>query len=1175
MKVNGSGTPVEWRVLGPLEVLVEGNAVPLGAPKQRALLIALLLRPNQVVSVDRIIDDVWGERAPRTAQHSVQLYVSELRKTLGDDRGVRIITRTPGYELRVDPESIDVVRFERLVDEGVGALASNPAVAVSLLEEALGLWRGPALADVAYEDFAQSEICRLEDLRLDGEDALDEARLAAGEGGSLVARLRRRAEDHPLRERTRGLYMQALAASGRQADALRAFQDLRRRLGEELGIDPSPELRLLEERILLQDPALTPVRAIPATPVSVRNPYKGLRPFLEADAADFFGRSKLTAQLTRALQGDSFVAVVGPSGSGKSSVVRAGLIPELRIDDGLMPIVMVPGERPFAALQAALDFDNGVAGVGAHDELWLVRAAERVLPANKELVVMIDQFEELYTLVDEEESRRFIACLSRAARDEDSRVRIVATMRADYYDHPLRDPDFGPLFTSHVVNVTPMTAAELESAASEPATRAGLTIEPALLAALVADVTGQPGALPLFQFTLTELADRSESATLIAETYRTMGGLKRGLIGRAEEAMKELTEIEREAARQLALRLVTIGDHGVVNRRRVEASELTTLDVDPVALRSVLERLGRHRLLTFDHHPVTGAPTVEFAHDALLNTWDRLGSWIEESRQDLRRRASLSVVAAEWTNAGCDPDYLPVGAQLKTYADWRKTSSLRLTTNEREFLDAAEGRASEAREAENSRLESERRLRRRARLRLWALMVVSAVLVGAAITAFVVTRPRGPQIALLFDGRGDQSTGDLLAQGWDRASRNLTFRGTEIITPVSPVEELRTLAESDYGLVIVASSFLGDAVAAVAPDYPTTAFVVIDQEIDLPNVTSIVFAHTEGSFLAGAAAALTSRTGIVGFVGGMPIPIIEEFRAGFEAGARYVDPNIEVMATYLTQDFAPNTAFLRPDLGFTAGAMLFEHGADVVFHAAAVSGWGVVDAAASGSTGPDNHLWVIGVDTDQYVQASPEQRPFILTSMVKQFDVAIELGLQEFIAGSPAGGTSVLGLEEKGVRLATTGDNLTPLTDELARIEALIVSGEVDMPLSAIGPITPLPGVDSNVTLRITYESQACVYEGPSGLGAGDVADVEVANNSDEPAFIGLIPLAWEVTLDEALTPTDTGQPPDFLLIYEAMGERLDPGTRSSVTTPPLTERSYLVICTGAAPHPIAIITVS
>jgi basic membrane lipoprotein Med (substrate-binding protein (PBP1-ABC) superfamily)/DNA-binding SARP family transcriptional activator len=1173
MRLDGGGIMVEWRLLGPLEVLIDGNEVPLGAPKQRALLITLLLHPNQVVSVDRIIDDVWGERAPRTAQHSVQLYVSELRKALGDDRGTRIVTRSPGYELKVDPEAIDSVRFERLVDAGVDVLVADPVAAVSLLEEALELWRGPALVDVAYEDFAQSEIRRLDELRLDAEDALDESRLWMGGSGSLVARLRRRAEDHPLRERTRGLYMQALAGHGRQADALRTFQDLRRRLGEELGIDPSPELCRLEERILLQDPMLAPASDTRA--VSTRNPYKGLRPFLEADAADFYGRAQLTARLASALEDARFVTAIGPSGSGKSSVLRAGLIPELRNNDALVPVVMVPGEHPFAALRVALDFEGQSDRVdGAPDDLWLVRAADRVLNDDETLVVLIDQFEELYTLSDEEESRSFIASLSRAALEEGCRVRIVAAMRADYYDRPLRDPDFGPLFTSRVVHVTPMTMDELESAATEPATRAGLTIEPALLSGIIADSAGQPGGLPLFQFTLTELADRTEGAILTAETYRNIGGLKGGLIGRAEEAMSELTKPERDAARQLALRLVTLGDQSIGNRRRVEAVELTTLDVDAVALRSALERLGRHRLVTFDHDPVTGNPTVEFAHDALLETWDRLQGWIEESREDLRRRASLSVAIVEWIDAGRDPDFLPAGAQLETYEAWRETSSLRLTTRERDFLDAAERRASEAREAERRRLESERRLHRRARLRLWALVAVSAVLVGAAVTAFVATRLRGPEVALVFQGRGDESIGDLLAQGWDRAGRDLTFRGIEISSPISPAEELATLADSGYELVIGASMFLTEAIVEVASEHQETDFVVIDQEIDLPNVTSFVFAHSEGSFLAGAAAALASRTGVVGFVGGLPLPIIEEFRAGFEAGARFVDPTVVVLAIYLTLDFDTHTAFMRPDLGFTAGAMLYEEGADVVFHAAAVSGWGVVDAAGAGSTGPDDHLWVIGVDSDQYVQAAPEQRPFILTSMVKQFDVAVERALHEFIGGSLGGGTRVLGFGVGGVRLATTGDHLAPYTDELARIEALIVAEDIEIPRVPTGPLIPMPQADSNVTLRITYGPEACTYEGPDSLSVGDVAEIGLVNNSGERAFLGLIPLAREVTLEEAGTPTETGEPPDFLLIFESVGEQLDPGIESSVVTPPFIERSYLVVCTGAVPHPAAIIAV-
>ena len=242
---------VEFRILGPLEVVEEGRPLTLGGPRQRALLAILLTRANEVVSNDRLIDELWGARPPGTGTNALQYHVSQLRKTLSPSDA--IITRGPGYLIRVAPHELDLLRFEQLVDEARRAPADQAA---RLLHDALSLWRGPALADLASEPFAQAEILRLEELRLAALELRIETDLALGRHRELVGELEVLVHEHPLRDRPRAQLMLALYRSGRQAEALDLYREGRRLLVDELGIEPGLELQELEKAILRHDPEL-------------------------------------------------------------------------------------------------------------------------------------------------------------------------------------------------------------------------------------------------------------------------------------------------------------------------------------------------------------------------------------------------------------------------------------------------------------------------------------------------------------------------------------------------------------------------------------------------------------------------------------------------------------------------------------------------------------------------------------------------------------------------------------------------------------------------------------------------------------------------------------------------------------------------------------------------------
>ena len=590
---------MDYRILGPLEVLRNGKPLDLGPHKQRALLALLLLHPGRVVATDRILEELWGDDA-QGKEKSLWAYISRLRSVLEPDRTTTapselLVTRDHGYLLEIAREEVDAARFEDAAVRGRNLTVDDPERASALLHDAIGMWRGSALQDFTYDDFARAEINRLEELRVGAtEDAYD-ADLRIGRAAELIGGLEVLVDDHPLRERPVGQLMLALYRAGRSADALRTFDRFRRRVGEELGIEPSPELRRLEEQILLHDSGLQLRQGTARTELirpDARNPYKGLRAFEEDDAADFFGRDRLVAETLRTLgDGARLIALVGPSGSGKSSVMRAGVIPALRkgaVPDSDMWAIchMLPGSQPFLELEATLlrstlDAPDSLRDVLSSDDSGLLRAALRVLPDDSSrLVLAIDQFEELFTLVDDESvRRRFIDQLVAAIDDTYGRVTVIVTLRSDFYSRPVEYPNLADRLSGSVINVPPLAPDELEAAALEPAERSGVLLEPALLAELVADVIGQPGALPTYQYTLTEMFDRRSGDVLSTDVYRALGGVRGAISQRADDLYDSLGSDQKEAAHQLFLRLITVTETGASGRRRLFASEIVALDM--------------------------------------------------------------------------------------------------------------------------------------------------------------------------------------------------------------------------------------------------------------------------------------------------------------------------------------------------------------------------------------------------------------------------------------------------------------------------------------------------------------------------------------------------------------------------------------------------------------------
>jgi WD40 repeat protein/DNA-binding SARP family transcriptional activator len=746
---HGPSAQLEFRILGPLEVWRNEQRLKLGGERQRALLALLLLHANEVVPSDRLVELLFGADASDASLNSLHATVSRLRRLLengeaggGENSDSALETRARGYLLHADLDQLDAALFERLLAEGRGALAAGEAAtAATKLGEALALWRGPALADLASLDFPQPEIRRLEEMRLAALSDRIEADLALGKGADLVGELEALVLANPLQERLRGQLMLALYRAGRQADALEAYQQTRKLLREELGLEPSRALQELERSILLQDPSLEPELRVQAPvahgPIGIQLcPFKGLAHFDVADGEYFFGRERLVADLVSRVIDSPLVGVVGPSGSGKSSVLRAGLLAALAA--GALPgsedwqvILLRPGELPSAELERLLGGES------------LSEAMAR-LARGKRLVLAVDQLEELFTIChDGDERAAFVASLTAAAHDPERRVAVAVSLRADFYGRCAGYPGFADLLSRNHVLVGAMERDELSRAIELPATRAGLEIERPLVEALVADIVNEPGGLPLLSATLLELWRLRQDNVLQLETYRHSGGVRGAVARLAEDVFCRLNEDDRALMRRIMLRL-TAGDEAAVVRRRLPVAEFgRTRGVD-----RVLAELVRARLLTI------GEGEVEVAHEALLREWPRFTVWLEESREERRLRAHLAASAREWVARERDPAELYRGARLASTLDWGASHGDELDELEREFLDAS-------RSAGERELRRQRRQNRRLRALLAGVgaLLVLAVIAGALALIARSSANHSATVALA-DSLGAQAVAD-------------------------------------------------------------------------------------------------------------------------------------------------------------------------------------------------------------------------------------------------------------------------------------------------------------------------------------------------------------------------------------------------------------------------------
>ncbi|MEM9746677.1 MAG: protein kinase, partial [Actinomycetota bacterium] len=475
--------------------------------------------------------------------------------------------------------------------------------------------------------------------------------------------------------------------------------------------------------------------------VDLDNPYKGLRAFDDGDADDFFGRRILIDHLVARLSGTGVasrcVAIVGPSGSGKSSVVRAGLVPALRADavagsDRWFVTTMVPGDDPFEALEAALlriavNPPDSMLAQLRDGQRGVLRCIRRCLTADDQTVlVVIDQFEEIFTNADPEVANDFLAALAVAVEDPSTRLRLIITLRADFFDRPLSHPTFATVINSAAVNVTPLAPDELEQAIVEPARRVGLEFEPGLVARIAAETMGQASPLPLLQYTLGELFDRRDGHRLTITAYDEIGGLAGALASTAETLFETAAPPRRAGIRRVFGRLVSAQASTADLRRRVPLSDLGG---DPDEVWAV-ERFAEARLVTFDRDAATSEPTVEVAHEALLREWPRLVGWLATDAELLLSLEAIGAAASLWDREGRASTDLYRGGRLDDAMTIARAAPDRLRPIDTDFLEAS-------RVARDAELATEQRRVRRLRRLVGVVGIALVVAVVAGVVALV------------------------------------------------------------------------------------------------------------------------------------------------------------------------------------------------------------------------------------------------------------------------------------------------------------------------------------------------------------------------------------------------------------------------------------------------------
>lgn len=703
-------------VLGPLTVDGSGHV----SPRDRVVLAALAVRSGQPVTTDQLADALWGDTPPASAAKILQGCVVRLRKVLGNDA---IETLAHGYLLALPPDQLDTQKFERLVVRARELIGLGEADrAAYKLTEALTLWRGSPFSELEEWAPAVSEARRLGELRLEAEELRVDALLRAGRHAEVLAEVQTMVRAAPLRERRWVLQAHAQYQAGNQGEALRTLHQLKSVLATKLGVDPGPDVAAIEQAILRQDPSLLAGGSIITTRATC--PYQGLQAFDVDDADRFFGRQGDVDACQEVLRRTNLLALVGPSGSGKSSLMRAGLGAALH-SRGTPTVAITPGPRPLEAITALASAPAGAA-------------------------LLVDQFEELFSLCEDATQRQEFL---RLLMEETQARTVVIALRADHLADLAAYGDFVRLVERGLYIVGGLGEDGLAQAIEAPARQSGLVIEAGLVDLLVREVKDDPGALPLLSHVLLETWRRREGNTLTVAGYRASGGIHGAVAQSAEALYAKVAVDQRHTLRDLVLRLVAPGPQGEPVRSRVPRRMVAT-DTDRDRL---IEQLVAARLVTSDDG------VLEITHEALARAWPRLRGWLDDDVEGQRMLHHLFAAADAWDSMGRPDSELYRGVRLARIRDWQSGSTTTLTDTEQAFLDASQQQAEQEERSAEERARVQARLIRRLRGVLTGAVVLLVLALAAGGVAGVQSKRAGDNAARAVASKQAAERGELSA----------------------------------------------------------------------------------------------------------------------------------------------------------------------------------------------------------------------------------------------------------------------------------------------------------------------------------------------------------------------------------------------------------------------------
>ncbi len=700
-------------LLGSFQVSLDGKPVSgFDSDKVRGLLAYLVVEADQPHRRERLAGLLWPDYPEGSARTNLRSALANLRKIIGDHQAqppFLLITRQTIQFNRASDAWLDVHQFTTLAGGEPGHLANIERLESSVALHKGGFLEGFFITDSsAFEEWAQLTRQSFQRQMQSTLHRLAAYYLEKGAFEQALSYAQRQIELDSFQEAAHQQVMWILAKSGQRNEAIRHYDEYRELLKAELNVEPLETTQVMYQQLLKDEPL-----GLPTTVVILRRepktvgecPYRGLAAFSESDAQFFYGREAFIGQLIEVVKRGSLVAVIlGSSGSGKSSTVFAGLLPNLKQEENWLIIDFRPGTHPYLSLASSLsqhlepdlseteqliETQKLAEALRAGDiplQNVCLRALEKHTEDNR-LLLVVDQFEELYTLCPEPDLRLhfledLLTTIKLGLEQRVSPVVLLITLRADFMGQALTHRPFADALQDGSVILGPMNRDELRTAIEKPAELQGAAFETGLVTRILDDVGEAPGNLPLLEFTLTLLWERMEQGWFTHEAYDAIGRVDGALVRYAEEIYANLTEEEQIQARQIFIQLVQPGVGTEDTRRAARRGELGAEDW------ALVQHLADQRLVVTGRNQV-GDETAEVVHEALIWSWDRLQSWMEENRAFRVWQEGLRVAYQVWEESAQDEGALIRGAPLVQAETWLVDRASELSPKERAFIQAS------------------------------------------------------------------------------------------------------------------------------------------------------------------------------------------------------------------------------------------------------------------------------------------------------------------------------------------------------------------------------------------------------------------------------------------------------------------------------------------------------